>query len=138
MKATTKELLNQITKSEDISTFLEDHSTDFFTENVTDYLSRLIKDKGLRLSNIVRHAQQGDYTYKVVKGERKASRDILICIALGMHLSFPETQLLLRIAKFAQLDPRNKRDSVIIYGINKNIDVVKINEILFDLNMLTF
>jgi hypothetical protein len=138
MHTPTNELFHRISKSENIGHFIADHADDFLIENEADYLSHLIEKKSLKISDIAKRSQLGDYAYKVVRGDRKASRDILLCTAIGMYLSLSEVQLLLRIAHIAQLDPRNKRDSVIIYGIHKNLDVAKINEILFDLNLLTF
>ena len=46
-----------------------------------------------------------------------------------MKLSLEETQLLLRISKFAILDSRNKRDSVIIYGLTHNLTVFETDDI---------
>ena len=54
-----------------------------------------------------------------------------------MNLSFDEAQALLRSAAFARLDPRNKRDSVIIYGLCHGAGVDEVNDILFELGEST-
>ncbi|MEA4896787.1 MAG: hypothetical protein VB067_11785 [Christensenellaceae bacterium] len=77
------------------------------------------------------------YVYKVFAGKRKASRDILLAIALGMGLTLAEAQLLLRIAQTAQLDPRNRRDSVIIYALDRALTAEKANEVLYDVKEAT-
>ena len=47
-----------------------------------------------------------------------------------MHLSLDEIQMLLRVAKFASLDPRDRRDSIILYALNSDFMIEKINELL--------
>lgn len=61
----------------------------------------------------------------------------MIAISFGMGLSLEEAQMLLRLAAAGQLDPRNKRDSVIIYGICSGRAVNEINDILFELGEQT-
>jgi len=87
-----------------------------------------------KTADVAQRFGQGDYVYKVFQGTRKASRDILLAIAIGMSLTVSETQMLLRIAQAAQLDPRNRRDSVMIYALNNNTTIESTNDILFDID----
>ena len=47
-----------------------------------------------------------------------------------MGLELAEAQHLLRISHCAQLDPRNSRDSVIIYGLHRKQSTTEINLLL--------
>lgn len=138
MNISTTELLNRLTQTNDINTFVDEYEKEFMTLSGTELLNELLADKKLSLAEVVKRSGQSDYVYKVFRGERKPSRDILIAIAVGMGLSVDETQLLLRVSKLAALDPRDKRDSVIIYGLKEELEIVKINDLLYELGEPTF
>lgn len=138
MNISTTELLNRLTQTNDINTFVDEYEKEFMTLSGTEFLNELLTDKKLSLAEVVKRSGQSDYVYKVFRGERKPSRDILIAIAVGMGLSVDETQLLLRVSKLAALDPRDKRDSVIIYGLKEELEIVKINDLLYELGEPTF
>ena len=49
----------------------------------------------------------------------------------GMNLSLNETQALLKYAGFAPLYPKQKRDSLLIWGKNHQFSIYQINELLY-------
>ena len=100
-------------------------------------MSIIKKRKGVSISAVSKNSGVGEYVYKIFRGERTPSRDILIAIAFGMNLSLEETQLLLRISKFAVLDSRNKRDSVIIFSLTHGFTVFQTDDILEEQNIST-
>lgn len=134
MNIETQELLNRLETEDDIALFFKENEGEFLTINLRELLNELVAHKELKLSDIVRKSGQGDYVYKVFNGDRKPSRDILIGIAIGMNLTFKETQFVLRIAKQAALDPRDKRDSILIYSINTGLEYPKVNDLLSEMN----
>lgn len=135
MKKSTQELLSLIQNAENIELYLKENGKDLQTWTLDKYLQYLITEKHMKIADVMNKSQQSDYVYKVFKNQRKASRDILIAIALGMSCSLDETQTLLRIASQARLDPRNQRDAVFIYAVLHNLTVVEVNEILYDLDV---
>lgn len=137
MQSITDELLKALKNTNDIEEFFKTHENKFITQEYHKYLNELATIKNLKISTIAKNSGAGEYTYKIFSGERKPSRDILISIALGMGLSLEETQLLLRISKFAILDSRDKRDSVIIYSVAHNLSVHQTDEILYDKKLTT-
>lgn len=134
MNIETQELLNRLETEDDIALFFKENEGEFLTIDLRELLNELVAHKELKLSDIVRKSGQGDYVYKVFNGDRKPSRDILIGIAIGMNLTFKETQFVLRIAKQAALDPRDKRDSIFIYSINTGLEYPKVNDLLSEMN----
>ena len=138
MKKLTEELLNKIRETTDIEHFMEENESNFMRETVPEYLDRLVAEKRLKVSEVAERSGQGDYVYKVFQGTRKASRDILLAIAFGMQLSLEETQELLRTAGTAQLDPRSRRDSVVIYGLCKKLRITDVCDILYELKERIF
>ena len=137
MKTLTDELLKELKNVSDIETFFRFHEEEFIDETTSGYLNKLLVLRDINISSIAKKSGIGEYVYKVFRGERTASRDILISIAISMQLSLEETQLLLRISKFAILDSRNKRDSIIIYGLTHDLSVFGIDDILEEQDMST-
>ena len=134
MNIETQELLNRLETEDDIALFFKENEGEFLTIDLRELLNELVAHTELNQSDIVRKSGQGDYVYKVFNGDRKPSRDILIGIAIGMNLTFKETQFVLRIAKQAALDPRDKRDSILIYSINTGLEYPKVNDLLSEMN----
>lgn len=130
----TQELLNKITPATDLELFFDEYEKEFINKSFTDLTNEYIGTKELRVSDIVRDSGQGEYVYKVLNGTRKPSRNIIIAIAFGMKLSIEETQLLLRVSKFAMLDPRDKRDSIIIYSLKSERSIYQLNDLLSEMN----
>lgn len=137
MNCTTTELLNRLKQAEDINGFIEENSGEFMETSFVDFLNEMLVCKNTSVADVMKGSGQSDYVYKIFRGERKPSRDIVIAVAVGMGLDADEAQLLLRIAKLARLDPRDKRDSVIIYGLKERLDIGRVNDILYDLNEAT-
>ena len=137
MKIDTNELLNKLTQSTDIESFFNEYNSEFITLKPIDYLCELLKEKDISITQIANRSGQGEYVYKVFKGERKPSRDVVISISIGMGLTVEETQLLLRISKLAILDPRDRRDSVILYSLKESHDINQINDLLYEMKEQT-
>ena len=74
------------------------------------------------------------YGYQIFSGKRIPSRDKLISISFGLELSLEETQTLLKYAGFAPLYPKQKRDSLLIWGKNHQFSIYQINELLYTEN----
>lgn len=137
MKTITQKLLEGLKNADDIKTFLDLHEQEFLSQTLTDYLNELMTDKNTTVAKIAKNSGIGEYVYKIFSGERRATRDVLISVAFGMELSIEETQLLLRIAKFAVLDSREKRDSVIIYALAHKMTVFECDDLLNENNLIT-
>ena len=137
MNIDTKELLNRLSCAKDIKLFLTENESEFNNLSCTDYLNYLLRQRDASISEIAKKSGQGEYVYKVMRGERKPSRDVIISIAIGMSLLLDETQLLLRVSKLATLDPRDKRDSIIIYAINEKKSIYQLNDLLYELGQAT-
>lgn len=137
MKTTTAELLEELQNIKDIQSFFNAHEKDFLKINPVDYLNSLLNSKNVTVADIIKKSNSGEYLYKVFSGERKASRDVIISIAFGLSMSVDELQLLLRISKFAVLDSRDKRDSIIIYSLSHNLSSMETNNLLYENNAVT-
>lgn len=129
----TKELLSKISEATDIRRFIDEYEEEFLHISPLDYLNEMLRQKDMSVSSVARQSGQGEYVYKVFRGERKPSRDVILAIAVGMQMNTAETQLLLRISKHAALDPRDKRDSILLYSLKEGLDVNRLNSLLYDM-----
>lgn len=138
MRRETAELLNEIEKSRDIYSFLNERSSELLQESAGEYLNKKLSEKGLSVADVIRGSEHGDYIYKVFSGTRRASRDILISIGFGMSMNVDELQMLLRLAGTSRLDPRSRRDAVTLHVLMKKRDINYLNELLYDIGEMVY
>lgn len=137
MQTFTEELFLKLQNISDINSFFKMHEHQFLKETTENFLNSVLELKKMSVAEIAKTSGVGEYTYKIFRGERTPSRDVLIALAFGMGLSIEETQLLLRISKFAVLDAREKRDSVIIFSITNGLSVFQADDLLYENNLPT-
>ena len=137
MQRVNEELLKELKNAKDIEGFFKAHQDKFINKNTSEYLNELLDIKGLSVATVAKNSGAGEYVYKIFNGERKPSRDIAIAISFGMELSLEETQLLLRISKFAILDSRDKRDSIVIYALTHGLTIFQTDDMLDNKDLTT-
>ena len=77
------------------------------------------------------------YLHQVFAGRRNPSRSRILCLCFGLGATLEETQELLKQSGFAQLNPKNRRDAIIFYGIQNRMDLFSVNDKLFAENEKT-
>lgn len=116
----------------DIDSYIKNNQTSFAERSVTELLASFYERQGLSKAELARRSCMSEvYLHQVFAGRRNPSRDKLLCLCIGMELSFDETQELLKEAAYAQLYPRIKREAVIIHGIVHHTPLEEINDRLF-------
>ena len=101
-------------------------------------LNDLIKEKGLKKSEVIRKSELSEvYSYQIFSGLRVPERKKLLCLAVGMGLNLDEVQTLLKCAGYSPLYVKISFDSIVIYGICKQLSIVEINELLFEYDLET-
>ncbi len=130
---TTDELLNEIKNTHEIEKFIENNADEFQSEPLYVILNNILKEKGLKKSETVaRSGLNRIYGYQIFSGKRLPSRDKLIALCFGFQLGLEQTNRLLKSGGFAELYAKNKRDSIIIFGINSGKSIFAVDEILFE------
>ena len=98
-----------------------------FTELLESYLI----SKNLEKADVIRDSSlDRTYSYQIFSGLHKPSRDKLLCLAFGLHLTVPETQQLLKTAQMAPLYPRVKRDVLILEALFQGKNIIFCNHTL--------
>lgn len=134
MKKKTEDLVCEIVESKNIFSYLDSNKEEFLEMPLHVYLKQLLANAQLKVSQVVEYSYKGEYIYQVFRGIKNPSRDVVLSIALAMNLSLDETGRLLRIARMPLLDARNRRDSIIIFALNRKLTVPDTNDILYEFN----
>ena len=138
MGKTTDELLNQLSNMKTISelhSFTTDTEKSDYKLLFHEYISEFVNASPLSASEIIQKSRiPRTYGYQILNGSRKPGRDKVIALCLTLSLSLKETQRALTIAKESILYPKNKRDSILIFSINKRLSVDDANDLLYELN----
>lgn len=133
MAKETKEMLEQLKTAESLDGYLRENEDQLVDGTIREQLEAALRETGLSKAEALRRAEINDiYGYQLFAGSRKPSRDKLIALCIGMSLTLDRTQALLKATGFAPLYAKNKRDSILIFGIQNNQTVLEINTALYD------
>ena len=130
---TTSQLMDELMKAPNIGEYLKENREHMISEELSVYLTNILEKKGFVKSAVIKKSELSEVMgYQIFSGVRNPSRDSLISVCIAMELDIYETQELLKVASFADLYPKSKRDSIIINGIGMKKTVSEINETLYD------
>lgn len=137
-KKDTNELMNELIQSDNTYEYCSKNAQFMVNDKISIYLNNILENKRLVKSKIIKKTELSEVQcYQIFDGRRKPSRDSLLSICIAMELSLDETQQMLKTGGFAPLYPKNKRDVIIIKGIQNNLSVAQINERLYDMDLPT-
>lgn len=138
MKKDTAKIIEELALCDDFKTFYDEHREVMVSATLVEMLRDLQKRKGLRKSDVIRRAELSEvYAYQIFSGTRHPERNKLLCLAVGLTLNLEETQTLLKCAGYAPLYVKLPFDSVVMYGICKQMSIIDINELLFENDLET-
>lgn len=134
----TEEMLQQLKTAESLNGYLQDNREQLVDSTISTQLETALAETGLTKSAVLLRSEINDiYGYQLFAGSRKPSRDKLIALCIGMELTLDRSQQLLKATGFAPLYAKNKRDSILIFGIQNKQSVFEINNALYEHNEKT-
>jgi len=134
----TVEILEALKKAESIEAFTHEYIDSFVDITFKEYLDGLLAAKGAKKSAVIKASGLSDsYAFQIFQGYKSPSRDKLMALAIGLGVSYEECQRLLNLAGVNGLYAKNRRDAIIIFGLDKGLSVPELNDILFDLEEFT-
>ena len=68
--------------------------------------------------------------YNLLNGTRNPSKESVLKIAFGLHITPSELNELLQAAGYQALDPKNREDAIILFGLENKKEVGQIDELL--------
>ena len=130
---TTAELEQEIRNTTNILDYLKHNRTEMQLDSLPNYLSDWLTQKALTKADVVRGSNLTKaYVYQIFQGRKFPSRDKVIALAFGLRMNAEETQTLLKQAGYRELYPRDPRDALLLYSIEKQKDIIQTNELLYD------
>lgn len=134
----TSKIVEELGLCDDFKTFYNENKEYMVSASLSQMLNDLIKEKGLTKSEVIRKSELSEvYSYQIFSGLRVPERKKLLCLAVGMGLNLDEVQTLLKCAGYSPLYVKISFDSIVIYGICKQLSIVEINELLFEYDLET-
>ena len=127
----TSELLNEIVNTESLDNFFATNHVYKYT--LADYLAILLEEKNLKQPEVIKQAGlNATYGYEIFTGrKKKPSRDVVVKLALAMHVNLDDANKLLKISDNSELYSKCKRDVILIYAIVHGYDVAQTNDELY-------
>lgn len=128
----TEQVLQELVEAPTLDAFIEGH--DFPAETLHEFLCHMLEKKNLKRSRVVRMADLNEtFGYQIFTGARNPSRDKVLQIAFAMALTLRETNRALRAVGVSSLNPKCRRDAIIIFCIDQGCSLQKVNEELYRL-----
>ena len=129
----TDELSHEIKDVRNIEDYLNKNRKHMIMTDLSEHLNMLLSLKKLKKADVVRASLlDRTYVYKIFAGEKNPTRDKLIALAFGLHLSDLETQKMLKLSGNRELYARDERDALILFSLQRNKTVFEVNELLID------
>lgn len=133
MKKSTEELLKTLKHAPDYDSYLKNEQENFTVCPLSDYLSALCAKKNTAPAQCIsRSGLDRTYAYQIFSGHKNPTRDKVLALCFGFLLSLDETQTLLKCTGYGPLYPRDPKDSLIIFALQRNYSIADVNELLFE------
>ncbi|CEP81144.1 hypothetical protein GOD95_10675 [Paeniclostridium sordellii] len=131
-------ILKNIDDESYLDEFVKITSTNFSDLSLPNFFQNICKQKGISKSDLIKNAEiDRTYGYQILNGTKNPSRDKLLKLCISASLDIEESNKALKLGNVGQLYPKNPRDSIIIFGINKKLNLFQIDELLFNRNFDT-
>ena len=130
---TTENLYNALIGSDRIGDYLEEQKGHLRDEmSLHEHLETLIENTGCTKGDVIRRGEiDSSYGYQLFRGVKHPSRETVIQLAFGFALSVDEAQKLFIRARTGTLYARDRRDSVIMFALNKGLTMSEANDLLY-------
>ena len=124
---------NKILKSNiPISQYLKENAASFHKLTLPETFEIILKENKISKAQAVKGSDlERTHGYQILSGKRNPTRDSLLRMCIGMRASSEQTRILLLKIKAAPLYSKDKRDSVILFGILHHMNLQGINELLY-------
>ena len=124
-------LLQELTQTDDLAACLRRNEALFRKETVAQGLSALFRTRKLSKAELARRSDVSlVFLHQVFAGRRTPSRDRLLGLCFGLEASLEETQDLLLRTPYAALNPRNRRDAIVIHALTHRRSVPELEALL--------
>jgi transcriptional regulator with XRE-family HTH domain len=136
----TEELTNKLKEYDDIGAFIQENENAFDDNAFKNYLEELLRRNDTYIATLAKDSGVSiPYTHNLFSGRRNAPRkDILLRLAFGLKLNLDETNRLLTLGGTAPLRSKVRRESIVIFCINKGYTLEQADELMHHYSLPTF
>lgn len=132
----TNELLKELLGAPDPQKFLAAHGN--IERSLPDYLQQLLDEKGLMRSKVLHNADiNPTYGYEIFMGRKNASRDKILQIIFALGCTLQEANRVLQAAHHNELYCKSRRDTIIIFCLDRGYSLKRTNDELYRFNEAT-
>ncbi len=125
----TSALEQELSGCADLREYLKVNAAALHTPELPALLQETINRSGLSRAEVARRSGLNTvYVYQIFSGQRRPSRESLLCLCFAMELRAAQTQKLLLHAGYGQLYVRNRRESVIYYALDNALTLESVNQ----------
>ena len=136
MTKTTQELLDILKTAPTIDDYANEAVNNMLDCPLCDCLQHLLQERGMSRADLAkRSGLDRTYTYQIMDGTKRPSRDKVLTIFFTLGLSLDEVQTLLKSTGYPALYARIERDSVLIFALMRNASITNVNELLYELGL---
>ncbi len=129
----TGELIHEIKNATDVEDYLIENKQYLLTRDLSEYLNMLLCKRDIRKADVARNSLLDRvYVYQIFSGRKVPSRNKLIAISFGLHLSDEETNTMLKLSGNRELYARDERDAIILFALQREMNISDTNELLFN------
>ena len=129
LERNTDDLKQELMSTPDLDQFIQNNQAYFIEKGLANYLQEILQKKKISKSSLAKRANISEvYLHQVFAGQRNLSRNRLLCVCIGLSATLDETQNLLQKGGHAQLYAKNKRDTVVMFGLLHRMDLDAIND----------
>lgn len=130
----TQELLDILKGVAQPEDYIKKEESNLVKMELHEYIQNLLKNKGISSGQLIKNSGlDRTYTYQILSGVKRPSRDKVLAICFTLKLSFEEVQSLLKATGYPILYARINRDSIIIFALQHNKTLTDTNELLFSM-----
>lgn len=131
--ASTNTMNRELEYAQSLDAYLEMNKKNMIPHNLAIHLELLLLQKQLTKADVVRASGiDRKYLYQIFSGEKTPSRDKLIALAFGLHLSVEETQTMLKVSENRELYVRDERDAIILFALQRNETIEYTDNLLYE------
>lgn len=129
----TNELEQEIREKIDLDRFLSENQDIFASQKMAELFAEMIQTKKMSKAELARRARTSEmYLYQVLGGKRIPTRDRFLCFCISLGYDVNETRTLLKRGGYADLYAKDRRDAIILFALERNWSLTKLNDILFE------
>ena len=136
MSKSTADLGAELNGISDLQKYLHDNQEELLVPEPLSYLLQLAQKKDISRAQLIRDAQlERTFGYHLLDGSKTLTRNKALALVFAARLTPEEANTFLKYAQLPQLYPRNRRDNVILFCLQKQQSLQETNCTLDDFQM---